>query len=127
MARLVNQLTEAKIRAITKCGFHADGRGLYLQIRPGSRSWIFRYTLNKRTRDMGLGPLADVSLTTARAKADEMRVLICKGLDPIEHAKAARKADQFEMAAAGPTFEEAAEAYSVCVIGCIVVNGARHW
>jgi hypothetical protein len=43
---------------------------LYLQIRPGgARSWIYRFTLNGRTRDMGLGPLANVSLVKARSKA----------------------------------------------------------
>ena len=66
MARLIQQLTEAKIRALTKAGLHHDGSGLYLQIRPGgARSWIYRYRLNSRTRDMGLGALADVSLVKA--------------------------------------------------------------
>lgn len=32
MARLINQLTETKIRAFTEIGFHPDGAGLYLQI-----------------------------------------------------------------------------------------------
>ena len=54
MARLVQRLTEAKIRTLTKIGLHPDGAGLYLQIRPGSaRSWIYRFRLNSRTRDMG--------------------------------------------------------------------------
>jgi hypothetical protein len=56
MARLVQRLTEAKIRALTndKIGLHHDGAGLYLQIRPGgARSWIYRFRLNNRTRDMG--------------------------------------------------------------------------
>jgi nucleoid DNA-binding protein len=34
MARLIQQLTEAKIRALT-AGLHHDGAGLYLQIKPG--------------------------------------------------------------------------------------------
>jgi len=33
MARLVDQLTEAKIRGLTTIGLHPDGHGLYLQIR----------------------------------------------------------------------------------------------
>ena len=68
MARLIQQLTEAKIRTLTKTGLHPDGAGLYLQIRPaGARSWIYRFRLNIRTRDMGLGALADVSLVKARS------------------------------------------------------------
>lgn len=70
MARLIHQLTEVKIRALTQPGLYHDGAGLYLQIRPGdARSWIYRFRLNGRTRDMGLGALADVSLVKAREKA----------------------------------------------------------
>jgi len=69
MARLIQQLTEAKIRTLTKIGLHHDGAGLYLQIRPGgARSWIYRYRLNGRTRDQGLGALADVSLVKVLAR-----------------------------------------------------------
>src|SRR6516164_7582651 len=83
MARLIQQLTEAKIRALTNVGLHHDGAGLYLQIRPGgARSWIYRYRLNSRTRDMGLGALADVSLVGARGKASEARALVGDGIAP---------------------------------------------
>jgi hypothetical protein len=111
MARLIDQLTEAKIRNLTALGLHADGRGLYLQIRPGgTRSWIYRFTLNGRTRDMGLGPLAEINLVAARAKATAARTMRDSGLDPIEHTSSQRAAVQAP-ASAGLTFEEAAEAY----------------
>jgi hypothetical protein len=44
---------------------------IVLALEPGgARSWIYRFRLNGRTRDMGLGALADVSLdTTAPAPA----------------------------------------------------------
>jgi hypothetical protein len=115
MARLIEQLTENKIRTITECGLHADGRGLYLQLRPGgARSRIFRFTLKGRTRDMGLGSLAEVGLIRARAKATEQRALIAQGVDPIEHAKSIRSGAAVLVAASeGPTFEECAEAYMV--------------
>jgi hypothetical protein len=74
MARLIRQLTEAKIRMLTDIKLHPDGAGLYLQIKPGgARSWIYRFTLDGRTRDMGLGALADVSLVKARDKASAAR------------------------------------------------------
>lgn len=111
MARLVDQLTETKIRNLTTPGLHADGGGLYLQIRPsGARSWIFRFTLNGRTRDMGLGSVATVSLR-ARAKAAEARALRDEGIDPIEQAKAQEGAPAGRKGGAGLTFEEAAEVY----------------
>jgi len=80
MARLVEQLTETKIRNLSGPGLYADGRGLYLQVRAGGgRSWIFRFTLNGRTRDKGIGALADVGLIAARAKAADCRALLAKG------------------------------------------------
>jgi hypothetical protein len=82
MARLIQQLTEAKIQTLTKIGLHPDGAGLYLQIRPGgARSWIYRFTLNRHTRDQGLGRLADVSLVKAREKASAARALVDDGID----------------------------------------------
>jgi integrase len=111
MTRLVDQLTEAKIRTATKNGLHADGRGLYLQIRPNARSWVYRFTLNGRTRDMGLGSLAVISLVKARAKATAARALVAEGVDPIEHAKAQEATPGAPKAIVSLTFEEAAEAY----------------
>jgi hypothetical protein len=93
MARLVDQLTEAKIRTLSRPGLYPDGRGLYLQIRSGgSRSWIYRFTLSGRTRDKGLGSLQDLGLMAARHRAAICRVLLAKGTDPIEHEKAERAA-----------------------------------
>jgi Arm DNA-binding domain len=74
MARRTHQLTETKIGALTEVGMYHDGAGLYLQIRPhGAQSWIYRFRLNGRTRDMGLGSLADVGLVRAREKAAAAR------------------------------------------------------
>jgi integrase len=112
MARLVQQLTEAKIRTLTKLGFHHDGSGLYLQIRPGgARSWIYRYRLNGRTRDMGLGALADVSLVRARNKVSAARALVNDGIDPIEHNRAQAVIPSAPKRLSSPTFEEVSESY----------------
>jgi integrase len=112
MARLVQQLTEAKIRTLTKIGLHHDGAGLYLQIRPGgARSWIYRYRLNGRTRDQGLGALADVSLVKARDKAGAARALVNDGIDPIEHTRAQAIIPAAPKRNCSPTFEEVAENY----------------
>ena len=112
MARLIQQLTEAKIRALTNVGLHHDGAGLYLQIRPGgARSWIYRYRLNGRTRDQGLGALADVSLVKARSKASAARALVNDGIDPIEHTRAQAVIPAAPKRNSSPTFEDAAEAY----------------
>lgn len=112
MARLVEQLTEAKIRNLVAPGLHADGRGLYLQVRPGgARSWIYRFTLSGRTRDMGLGALAVVSLAKARGKAAAARALRDDGIDPIVQANAQGTTLTMSKGPTTLTFEEAAEAY----------------
>jgi hypothetical protein len=70
MAR-IRVLTALRIKQNLKPGMYADGLGLYLKIRPGnSKSWIFRYRIDGKLRDMGLGPLHTVSLARAREKAE---------------------------------------------------------
>ena len=63
---------------------HNDGHGLYLRVSDtGTRSWIFRFTLGGKTRDMGLGSTNVVSLAAARKRAQELRELRQRGIDPI--------------------------------------------
>lgn len=67
-------------------GMHADGDGLYLQVTPaGARSWILRYQINKRRREMGLGGFPLFGLADARQRAQDARRLLADGIDPIEH------------------------------------------
>src|SRR5215831_17040377 len=112
MARLIQKLTEAKIRTLTDIKLHPDGAGLYLQIKPGgARSWIYRFRLNNRTRDMGLGALADVSLVKAREKATAARALVDDGIDPIEHTRSQAIIPGVPKRHSSPNFEEVAETY----------------
>jgi len=112
MARLIHKLTEAKIRTLTDIKLHPDGAGLYLQVKPGgARSWIYRFRLNGRTRDMGLGALADVSLVRARDKASAARALVDDGIDPIEHTRVQAIIPAAPKRNSSPTFEEMAESY----------------
>ena len=112
MARLIHKLTEAKIRTLTDIKLHPDGAGLNLQVKPGgARSWIYRFTLSGRTRDMGLGALADVSLVKAREKASAARALVNDGIDPIEHTRAQAVIPVAPKRHSSPTFEEVAESY----------------
>jgi integrase len=67
-------------------GMHAmgDPPGLYLLVTDGARSWILRYMLGGRRRDLGLGSYGTVTLEEARDEAREHRKEIRKGNDPIE-------------------------------------------
>jgi integrase len=65
-------------------GRYTDGRGLMLVVKPsGTRSWVLRYQLNGRRRDMGLGPYPEVTLSAAREKALLARRQIVEGVDPL--------------------------------------------
>jgi integrase len=91
-------------------GWHGDGGGLYLQVSPGGRSWVFRYRAGNRERWMGLGPLRDVTLAEAREKAAAARKQRLDGIDPIEARKSQRSAERLE-AAKSMTFGQCVDAY----------------
>ena len=91
-----------------------DGNGLYLQIAPGgTKSWLLRYMLHSKQREMGLGPVGEpphgVPLAMARVLAGEARALLREGRDPLVERQAARAARQRAAAdATQRTFRSAA-------------------
>jgi len=85
-----------------------DGGGLYLRFSSsGGKSWVFRFQLDGKRRDMGLGPYPDISLAEARGRATEHRKQRLDGIDPLE-AKEARRQAQRLAVAKGRTFRECA-------------------
>jgi integrase len=97
-------------------GMHADGGGLYLQVTAGkeegqlNKSWLFRFALAGRERQMGLGSLNAVGLSEAREDAERCRKLLKEGRDPIEVRNAERASKQ-ATAAKSVTFDWCATAY----------------
>jgi integrase len=111
MARSINRLTDLKVRREKAPGLYHDGGGLYLQVTPsGAKSWVLRYMLRGKAREMGLGSVALVSLADARTRAVEARRLCLDGIDPIDHRRAERDAKALADAKA-KTFEECFEAW----------------
>ena len=111
MARGYGKLTAKRVEHLSKRGLHPDGGGLYLQVaKGGSKSWLFRFKVNSRTRWHGLGSLCDVSLEEARDKATEARKVRRNGGDPIE-AKRAAEAEARVEAAKAITFGAAAKRF----------------
>lgn len=106
--RTSNRLSAKFVDSSKEIGNHPDGDGLYLQVREGARgiskSWVFRYQLNKRVREMGLGSVKDFSLLEARKKLHESRKLLLDGKDPIYERNLQKSLDV-------PTFWECCEAY----------------
>lgn len=88
-------------------GKYGDGRGLQLHVRKnGTRAWVFRYMLNGKAREMGLGPLHTVSLAKAREIAADCRRQLVLGEDPINNRR------QKRISAAGQmTFRDCAERF----------------
>ena len=105
--REANKLSARKVASLKEPGRYGDGLGLELQISKwGTKSWSFRYTMDGRTRQMGLGPIHTVNLAEARERARQARQAILDGVDPIEakrQARDARRALSFETM----TFEDA--------------------
>ena len=111
MARTVNQLSATEVQKIKKPGMYPDGAGLYLQVTgEDAKSWLFRYSLRGKAREMGLGSLRKVSLADARRKAAECHKLLDGHVDPIEHRAKARAAAALAHAKT-ITFKEAADRY----------------
>lgn len=111
MVKSVERLSALGVSKLTKPGYHCDGAGLYLQVSSsGTKSWIFRYTIAKKQREMGLGPLHTIGLADARAKAKDCRALLLSGKDPLDAREAHRLTESLERARM-ITFDKCAEAY----------------
>src|SRR6266850_244033 len=91
--KLERQLSALKVKS-AKPGMPADGGCLYLQVAASkdgkrfNRSWIFRYRVAGRLRDMGLGSTDILSLAEARERAREQRKARLDGIDPIDARRA---------------------------------------
>lgn len=106
-----NRLKSLQVRSIAEPGLYHDGGGLYFQVSPaGTKSWLFRYRLHGRVRDMGLGSFKDFSLAEARERARSQRQLVADKIDPIDQ-RDARSQEAKTVIAQAISFEECARAY----------------
>lgn len=111
MTRTVEKLSALAVTRASAPGYYNDGAGLYLQVaKAGTKSWIFRFRMGGKQREMGLGPLHTVSLGQARDKAKECRALLLEGTDPLD-ARNAVKLDAALERARTVTFDHCAEQY----------------
>ena len=118
----MGKLTAATVKALrfpadkTRPVRFIDGDGLYLQVAQNdAKSWLFRYTLRGKAREMGLGAVGDapdgVSLAKARTLASEARARLRGGIDPITARVEDRAAKaRAEAEASERTFKAAATA-----------------
>ena len=106
-----DRLKALQVKRIEEPGIYHDGGGLYLQVSPAhTKSWLFRYRLHDRLREMGLGSFKDFSLAEARERARQQRQLVADKIDPIEYRDNRSKAAK-AVAAQEISFEQCAREY----------------
>ena len=111
--RQLHRLSALRVAKAVDPGHYADGGGLFMQIAgSGARSWVFRFTLDRRVREMGLGPLSRVSLGEARKLATQYREMVRDQIDPILARREEQRRRMLDISIdANVTFREAAEAF----------------
>ncbi|GGZ21616.1 tyrosine-type recombinase/integrase [Asticcacaulis endophyticus] len=124
--KVSNRLKAIEVKS-KPSGRHADGGGLYLLVKDtGARSWVFRFMLKGKARDIGLSncPEAaeimakensrELTLAQARVVAEVYRSKVRQGIDPLAE-RTERAAHALATAQAGKiakiTFREVAEAH----------------
>lgn len=103
------KVLEAAIRKATPPTMIRVDERLYLALgKTGAQSWLFRFQLNGRRRDMGLGSYPERTLANARDDALAARRLVERGIDPIDD----RRAQEAAQRASATTFDDFAADYA---------------
>lgn len=93
--RGTNLLTDIQIRRWIAAGEplgKSDGGGLTFTLsKAGTASWVLRYMLEGKAKELTLGNYPDISLAAARKLASERRVSVDKGQDPAAEKRAERQ------------------------------------
>jgi integrase len=114
MGQARRKLSAVEIIKLTDPGLHWVSDGLYLSVGDGAsrtKSWIFRFMIRDRAREMGLGSFKLVSLAEAREEAWKCRRLVSQGIDPIEARRAKRDDETRQAGDKRTTFRVFAEGY----------------
>ena len=69
-----------------------DGKGLFLLVKNNdSKLWRLRYKYASKHQEMALGKYPSVPLSEARKLAEEARILLSQGINPMEGRKERKK------------------------------------
>ena len=106
-------------------GIHCYDRGVYLRVTPRGMSWLLKYSINGRRRELGLGGTTQ-PITAVLAKANLVKAQVAQGIDPLEQ-KAEVRAEQkrAEKKKQMPTFGELAPEALEHVLAMRQFQGAR--
>lgn len=111
----MGKLNPKQVENLTEAGTYEDGDGLRLVVKPtGRKSWLLRFQLAGRRREMGLGSFPEVSLKKARLEASLKRSQLSEGVDPLaarDIERAAQREVQRAIEAKQLKFETIAKDY----------------
>lgn len=113
MPRKAKELSPLEVRRLLRPGRSCVGGvdGLALQVTAsGARSWVLRFAVAGKQREMGLGSFPTVTLAEAREKARHHRAQVMEGVDPILSRRAVVSATTAQRNAQ-QTFAEVAALY----------------
>ena len=97
MARTNKRISALEVNRMTNPGKHPSGDRLYLQItKNGTKSWLFRYSMNGKASWMGLGSVTILSLSEVRAKLIDLQKDILCGISPLQKKVELKKACQIQ-------------------------------
>ncbi len=92
----MGKLNPKQVENLTEPGTYEDGDGLRLVVKStGRKSWLLRFQLAGRRREMGLGSFPEVGLKKARQEASAKRSQLSDGIDPLA-ARDIERAAQLE-------------------------------
>lgn len=88
----IGKLNPKQVENLAEPGTYEDGDGLRLVVKAtGRKSWVLRFQLNGKRREMGLGSFPQVGLKAARIVAAEQRKVLAAGADPMVARDAERE------------------------------------
>ncbi|WP_455231502.1 tyrosine-type recombinase/integrase [Geopseudomonas aromaticivorans] len=117
----MGKLNPKQVENLTEPGTYEDGDGLRLSVKAtGRKSWLLRYQINGKRREMGLGSFPEVGLKAARLAAGDQRKLLAAGADPM----AARDAERERQREAQRQQEAKRRPFEVLALEYIEAHGA---
>lgn len=91
----MGKLNPKQVENLSEPGTHEDGEGLRLAVKPsGRKSWVLRFQIGGKRREMGIGSYPEVSLKEARLVAAGHRKQLANGIDPMAARDAEREAER---------------------------------
>ena len=101
------KLTNAKLRNLSIGKKVSDGGGLYYQPTANNKGkWSYRFAIDGKSHEMGLGTYPEISLKEARLAHAEQRKVFISGRNPIETR---RQTEQSQKATQARKFSDVAE------------------